>query len=74
LRKAHDELEKRVEERTADLAKANEVLQAEITERKRTEETLRKSLEREARAYAQGRLEIVDTILHNIGNAINNVT
>ena len=29
---------------------------------------------REAQAYAQGRLEIVDTILHNIGNAINSVT
>ena len=25
-------------------------------------------------AFAQGRLEIVETILHNIGNAINNVT
>ncbi len=27
-----------------------------------------------ARAFAQGRLEIVDTILHNVGNAINSVT
>ena len=27
-----------------------------------------------AQAFAQGRLEIVDTILHNIGNAINSVT
>ena len=27
-----------------------------------------------ARAFAQGRLEILDTILHNIGNAINSVT
>ena len=26
-----------------------------------------------ARAFAQGRLEIIDTILHNIGNAINSV-
>ena len=26
------------------------------------------------RAFAQGRLEIVDTILHNIGNAINSIT
>ncbi len=39
----------------------------DITERKRTEEAL-------ARAYTQGRLEIVDTLLHNIGNAINSVT
>lgn len=29
---------------------------------------------REALAYDQGRLEIVDTILHNIGNAISSVT
>jgi signal transduction histidine kinase len=46
----------------------------DITERKRTEEALRESVEREAQAYAQGRLEIVDTILHNIGNALNSVT
>ncbi len=39
----------------------------DVTERKRTEEAL-------ARAYTQGRLEIVDTLLHNIGNAINSVT
>jgi len=46
LRKAHDELETRVQERTADLAKANEALQTEITERKRAEEALRESEER----------------------------
>ena len=40
LRKAHDELEIRVEERTAELAQANQALQAEITERKRAEEQL----------------------------------
>ena len=39
----------------------------DVTERKRTDEAL-------ARAYTQGRLEIVDTLLHNIGNAINSVT
>ena len=39
----------------------------DVTERKRVEEAL-------ARAYTQGRLEIVDTLLHNIGNAINSVT
>jgi two-component system sensor histidine kinase/response regulator len=43
LRRAHDQLEKRVQERTAELAKANKALQAEITERKRTEEALRES-------------------------------
>jgi putative two-component system response regulator len=46
LRKAHDELEIRVEERTAELAKANEELQIEIAERKRAEEELRQSYAR----------------------------
>ena len=40
LRKAHDELERRVEERTANLVKANEQLKQEIEERKRLEKAL----------------------------------
>ena len=44
LRKAHDDLERRVEERTAELRTANEQLQKEMVERKRAED--------EARAYA----------------------
>ena len=40
LRKTHDELEVRVEERTTELARANKVLESEITERKTEEETL----------------------------------
>ena len=39
----------------------------DITDRVNTETAL-------AQAFAQGRLEIVDTILHNIGNAINSVS
>ena len=39
----------------------------DVTNRVKTEEAL-------AQAFAQGRLEIVDTILHNIGNAINSVS
>ena len=39
----------------------------DITHKIKLEETL-------AQAFAQGRLEIVDTILHNIGNAINSVS
>ena len=38
----------------------------DITDRVLEEEAL-------AQAFAQGRLEVVDTILHNIGNAINSV-
>ncbi len=40
LQRAHDELEKSVAERTAELAEANEQLMLEIDERKRTEEML----------------------------------
>ncbi|HQN20333.1 MAG TPA: response regulator, partial [Syntrophobacteraceae bacterium] len=43
LRKARSELEVRVEERTAELARANEGLRIEIIERKRAEEALRKA-------------------------------
>jgi len=45
IRQAHDELERRVEERTAELARTSEVLRAEIIERKRVEETLRENEE-----------------------------
>ncbi|NVM23156.1 MAG: PAS domain S-box protein [Desulfobacterales bacterium] len=43
LRKAHDDLERRVEDRTAELAKANEELKLEIEERKWAEEALLES-------------------------------
>ncbi len=46
LQKAHDELEQRVEERTAKLARATEQLRLELTERERVEESLRQSEER----------------------------
>ena len=45
LRQMHDELERQVAERTAQLAQANEVLQAEISERKRAEERFRTIVE-----------------------------
>lgn len=40
LRQAHDELEQRVKERTAELTRANELLQAEVEQRRRSEEEL----------------------------------
>lgn len=43
LEKAHKELETRVEERTAELSKANELLKKEIAERKQMESYLRAS-------------------------------
>ncbi|MEJ7615767.1 MAG: PAS domain-containing protein, partial [Pyrinomonadaceae bacterium] len=40
LRRAHDELETKVQERTAELIQANEALQSDVTERQRAEEAL----------------------------------
>ncbi len=56
LRKTHDQLEQRVEERTADLAKANEALQAENRERLKAEEEIQryaKDLERSNKELQQ---------------------
>ena len=44
LQRAHDELEKRVGDRTAELAGANELLKQEIAERKCAEENLKTSM------------------------------
>ena len=46
LRNAHDEMEQRVKERTAELISTTEKLQQEIKEHQRAEEALRKSRER----------------------------
>jgi two-component system sensor histidine kinase UhpB len=46
LRQARDELERRVQERTAQLVRANDVLRAEVAERQRAEDALRHSEDR----------------------------
>jgi PAS domain S-box-containing protein len=52
LRKAHDELEIRVQERTATLTETNQRLEAEITERKKAEDALQQSQQDLNRAQA----------------------
>ena len=51
----------------AGVTKGGVITFRDVTERMRAEEAL-------TQAFAQGQLEVVDTILHNIGNAINSVT
>jgi len=51
LRKAHNDLEKRVHERTSELSTAVQSLQAEVVQRKRLEATLRES-ENQVRFFA----------------------
>ena len=50
-----------------DSGKGGVIVFRDVTERMLADESL-------AQAFAQGKLEIVDTILHNIGNAINSVS
>lgn len=60
LQQAHQNLEKRVEERTADLKKSNVHLKQEIAERKKMEKALRKS-EEQLRALAARIQEVQET-------------
>ena len=74
LRKAQAELEERVQERTAELTRANQSLRAEIAERKRAERELwRVQLEmgRVERLAALGR--VTGTIAHELGTPLNSV-
>ncbi len=55
VKRAYDELENRVEERTSDLLKANEALKVEMAERKKGEEALRRSEERYRQLFEKNR-------------------
>ena len=80
LQRAHDELEERVEQRTAELVQANEELNREIEERTRAERAARQSEERFFKAFhaspigiaittvEEGRLvDVNDSLLRTIG-------
>ena len=69
LRKARDELEKRVEERTAELSKVNVELTEEITARRRTENRMRiTNVLLELFAQKTSRKEYLDSVVNAIGD------
>ena len=68
LQKAHDELERKVEERTADLSAANRQLQAEIVERVRAERTLRAAQDELIQA---GKLAVIGQLSTGIAHELN---
>jgi signal transduction histidine kinase/CheY-like chemotaxis protein len=69
LREAHDELEKRVHERTADLLRAKEQLENEVEERKRAE---KERQELQAHLLEAQKMEAVATLAGGIAHQFNN--
>jgi len=68
LQKAHDELERKVDERTADLSAANQQLQDEIAERIRAERTLRAAQDELVQA---GKLAVIGQLSTGIAHELN---
>jgi two-component system, NtrC family, sensor kinase len=74
LEQAHNDLERRVEDRTRQLSETNSELNKEITERLKAEEKL-ETVHREFvdAARRAGMAEIATGVLHNVGNVLNSV-
>lgn len=74
LQNAHNELEHRVAERTAQLTHSNEELSREVAERIRAEEELEAAHHRLMdTARRAGMAEIATGVLHNVGNVLNSI-
>ncbi len=80
LRKAHEDLGRRVEQRTAELAKANKELQAEIIERKWAEEgladqnkynKLRAEIWKTASDKSLAETDLIQRLLNEVGPSID---
>ena len=68
LQKAHDDLERKVEERTADLSAANQQLQDEIAERVRAERTLQAA---QSELIQAGKLAVIGQLSAGIAHELN---
>ncbi|MDR3517235.1 MAG: ATP-binding protein [Azospirillaceae bacterium] len=68
LQRAHDDLERKVEERTADLSATNARLQEEVIERIRAERTLRAAQDELVQA---GKLAVIGQLLAGIAHELN---
>lgn len=68
LQRAHDELERNVIERTADLSSANERLQKEVAERTQAERTLRSAQDELVQA---GKLAVIGQLSAGIAHELN---
>jgi two-component system, sensor histidine kinase and response regulator len=72
LLRSQEELERRVRERTAELAKANEALEFEVDARKRTEADLRSAKEA-AEAASRAKSEFLANMSHEIRTPMNGI-
>lgn len=68
LQRAHDDLERKVDERTADLSAANQSLQDEVAERIRAERTLRAAQDGLVQA---GKLAVIGQLSTGIAHELN---
>jgi amino acid transporter/signal transduction histidine kinase len=74
LRKAHEELETRVSERTAELMATNTELQIEIAQREQAQQALAEmNVQIAIVSRKAGMAEVANSVLHNVGNVLNSV-